>query len=172
MIKVTNRSDGSTGYTIPELSIKRIFAPNQTLEIEEEELNRLQFQPGGTELINRFFKIEDKEIAQQISPLQSNEPEYWYDNEKIIEILQSGSRDEFLDFFDFAPVGAIELMKTIAVQLPLTDTGKMQIIKDKTGLNVQKAIENYKDNIEVKVEKKPSRRVSTQSNSPTRRTNK
>jgi hypothetical protein len=54
--------------------------------------------------------------------------------------MQNGSLDEFLDCLDFAPEGVIDLIKTLAVELPLNDVAKREAILNKTGFNVDNAI--------------------------------
>mgnify|MGYP006988999603 CR=1 FL=1 len=51
-----------------------------------------------------------------------------------------GSLDAFLDALDFAPMGVIDLIKSMAVSLPLTDLNKRKALKDKTGFDVDKAL--------------------------------
>jgi len=38
--------------------------------------------------------------------------------------MKTGSLDEFLDCLDFAPEGVTDLIKTLAVELPLNDVAK------------------------------------------------
>ena len=63
---------------------------------------------------------------------------------QIIELLKSGSFDAFLDCLQFAPTGVIDLIKTFSVELPLTDTRKIEALKEKTGFDVIKALEMKK----------------------------
>ena len=70
----------------------------------------------------------------------TTEPEYFYTEEKIINIMKNGTLDEFLDLLDFAPIGRLDLIKKFAVSLPLTDTVKIEHILKKTGFDVSKAI--------------------------------
>jgi hypothetical protein len=53
--------------------------------------------------------------------------------------------DSLLDALDFAPAGVVELIKTIAVNLPLTDTQKAHAIKAKTGFDVATAIRHIEE---------------------------
>ena len=141
-IKVTNRSNGSIGYFIPELNIRRTFGPYESKTIDEEEIQKIMYQDGGYALVNSYLLIEDKEAANKYSPEYSKEPEYWMDKDNIIKVMTSGSLDEFLDFLDFCPLGSLETVKDLAVSLPLTDTNKMKAIQNKTGMNVYNAIQN------------------------------
>ena len=56
--------------------------------------------------------------------------------------MQSGSLEQFEDCLDFAPIGVIDLVKEIAVKMPLTDTVKIKALKNKTGFDVIRALEN------------------------------
>ena len=110
-----------------------------------------------------YFLIQDKDIAHEFSPLVSNEPEYNYTKEDIIKLVRFGSLDEFLDALDFAPEGVIELIKTVSIELPLTDTQKMQAYKDKKGTDLANLIkineEAKKEQVETKATQQ--RRVAT-----------
>ena len=55
-------------------------------------------------------------------------------------MLLNGSLDAFLDALDFAPIGVIDLIKTMSVQLPLTDLNKRRALKEKTGFDVDRAL--------------------------------
>ena len=83
--------------------------------------------------------------------------------------MRVGSQDEFLDMLDFAPDGVMNLVKKYAVDLPLTDLYKIEALKNKTGFDSAKALENSKDeDEEIKVASNPTRRVSTE-DKPSRR---
>ena len=51
------------------------------------------------------------------------------------------SQDEWLDCLDFAPEGVIDLIKALAVELPLTDTRKMESFKQKKGIDLARMIQ-------------------------------
>ena len=73
------------------------------------------------------------------------EPEYDYTPTDIKNLLLNGSLDELLDCLDFAPEGVIEIVKDLAVELPLNDVAKREAILNKTGFNVTNAIEIKKE---------------------------
>jgi len=54
--------------------------------------------------------------------------------------MEHGSLDEFLDCLDFAPEGVKDLIKNLAVELPLNDVAKREAIFNKLGFNVDNAI--------------------------------
>lgn len=155
---IKNRSNGFVGYYIPEINLRRSFGPYEAKEVDAEEIQKVVYQSGGQELVDAYFIIEDKDLAATISPEVSQEPEYWMDKDNIIKILTSASQDEFLDFLDFCPAGALETVKDLAVSLPISDVNKMKAIQEKTGMNVYNAIQNKDEEIE-KTSSRTTRRV-------------
>lgn len=135
---VKNRSASRVGYTIPEDNIRRTFAPGETKALRESELVKLSFQPGGKEMMVAFLQITNEKLlnALNINP----QDEYFMSEQQIVELLQNGSQDAFLDCLDFAPEGVIDLIKKYSVSLPLTNLDKRRALKDKTGFDVDKAI--------------------------------
>ena len=67
--------------------------------------------------------------------------------------MLNGSLDEFLDCLDFAPEGVRELIKVLAVELPLNDVAKRKAIFEKLGFNVDKAIEIEQESADADEEK-------------------
>ena len=180
-VKVINRSSGPVGYTIPEINLSRVFAAGEDKDIPVDELQKLAYQSGGQELIDMYFLIQDKEVANEFSPLVANELEYNYTKDDVIKLIRYGSLDEFLDALDFAPEGVIELIKSVSIELPLTDTQKMQAFKDKRGTDLANLIKINEEakaeaSSEIKVtqrrvaaptvveEEAPKRRVTSQYN--------
>ena len=139
-IKVVNKYSGVVGYEVPDLNVHRDFFPNESKDISYEQLERLSFVPGGETILRQYLEITDKEVANQILH-KTPEPEYYYSEEDIKRIMQYGTLDEFLDCLDFAPSVVIDMIKTLAVDLPLNDVAKRDAIKDKFGYDVTKAIE-------------------------------
>ena len=139
-IKVRNRSFGSVGYTIPDLgNLHREFEFNETKEIPFEELFKLTQIPGGPYIIENYLTIENDEAVAAL--LGEVEPEYYYTSDEITQLLTDGSLDQLEDCLNFAPAGVIDLVKEIAVMLPLNDVAKRDLIFKKTGFNVSQAIE-------------------------------
>lgn len=147
LVKVKNRSNATSVYTIPELGdrtrIRREFAPGESKNIDLEELKALIYIPGGETLLMDYLQIQDAEALKELQ--LDVEPEYNMSRNDIINLLQSGSMDSFLDCLDFAPEGVLDLIKELAVELPLTDSRKREAIKEKMGLDVDKAIQNKKE---------------------------
>lgn len=139
MIKVTNISVGSLGYTLPELHIKRHFTPKETKEISFGELFALYNSEGGRALILNKLAVKDKAAIDELG--FDVEREYFYTEDQVKDILVNGSQAAFLDLLDFAPEGILDIVKSLAVSLPLNDVAKRDAIFEKLNFNVTKAIE-------------------------------
>ena len=147
IIKVTNRDSGSVGYTVAEMGVHRKFQKGEVKEIRMEELRKLSYLPGGQAIINDCLIIHNEEALKELNP--DYEPEYFYTEADIRELLLKGTEAEFLDCLDFAPEGVIELVKQLAVELKVNDLAKREAILNKTGFNVTRAIQINEESQEV-----------------------
>lgn len=140
IIKVLNRSNGQTIYSIPEMNgLRRVYEAGEKKDVTLEELQKLSYIPGGMELLRDNLVILNNDAAIK-EILGDVEQEYSYTEEDIKKLMVQGSLDEFLDCLDFAPQGVKDLIKKIAVELPLNDVQKRQAILEKLGFNVDNAI--------------------------------
>lgn len=141
---VTNRSASRVGYSAPEVGVKnREFAPGETKKISKAELEELSYQPGGIKLIKEYLLIQDPNVRADL--VGDVEPEYNMTPAQVQDLILNGTHDEWLDCLDFAPEGVIDLIKTLSVELPLTDTVKMQSFKEKKGLDLARMIQAKKE---------------------------
>ena len=122
MYNVKNRSSSMVVYRIPETNLRREFAPGETKRIPFGELEKLTYQPGGRELLENFLQILEEEVTTNLNV--HRELEYDMSEEQVRDLLLTGSVDAFLDALDFAPIGVIDLIKSMAVALPLTNLQK------------------------------------------------
>ena len=139
-IEVINKFSGTVGYEVPDLGVYRNFQPREKKEITIDELERLSYIPGGMTILKEYLEIADKNIAEKILNGKL-EPEYFYTEADIKQLMTTGSMDEFLDCLDFAPLAVQELIKDMAVNLPLNDIAKREAIKEKLDFDVSRAIE-------------------------------
>ena len=165
VLSVTNRSSMKVIYTIPNLNVRRTFAPGQTLSITYGELEQLTFQPGGNHIITDYLYIKDPEAAgTKVTPNPKVDPEYYYTEEDVIELLLNtkndpDNMDKFLDALDFGVDGVKDLIKKYAVELPCNDVAKRDAIKEKLHFDVTSMIQNGGE--ETVVAEKKTRRVKT-----------
>lgn len=138
MYNVKNRSSSMVVYRIPETNLRREFAPGETKRIPFGELEKLTYQSGGRELLENFLQILEEEVTTNLNV--HRELEYDMSEAQVRDLLLTGSLDAFLDALDFAPIGVIDLIKSMAVTLPLTNLQKRKALKDKTGFDVDKAL--------------------------------
>lgn len=140
MIRVTNRDNGSVGYTIPDMgNLHRNFQSGETKEVTMEELRKLAWLPGGQYILENLLVIENIEAQQELLP--SVEPEYNYTKTDVENLLSKGSVEQLQDCLDFAPDGVVNMVKDIAVSTELNDMRKREVILEATKFNVSKAIE-------------------------------
>lgn len=140
---VTNRSHTTVIYSIPEDNIRREFAPGEAKKIKYGELEKLSYKPGGQRLMQDYFLIDHEGAIEDLNIIA--EPEYYLNSEGVIDLLKNGSQDLFLDCLENAPEGVIDLIKSLAVSLPVTDTQKLEAIQKYTGFNAAAAIRHNKE---------------------------
>ena len=159
LIKVVNRDNGTVGYTIPDLgNLHRNFQPKEEKEVTMEELRKLSYLPGGVTLLRDCLVIKNADAIAEL--LGEVEPEYHYTEEEIKKLLLYGTMDQFMDCLDFAPQGVIDLLRSLAVELQVSDINKREVIKTKTGFDVTKAIEINKATVEEEVAPEKSIRAA------------
>ena len=138
IVEVRNRDSGNVGYSIKDLGIWRNFAPGEIKKVPLEELKALQYAPGGEFTLKHLLMIKDKDALSVLNI--ETEPEYFYTEVEIRELLTKGTLDQLKDCLDFAPEGVIEIIKKMAVEIQLPDTLKRTAIFEKTGFNIDNAI--------------------------------
>lgn len=173
LVSVRNRNNGETWYQLDN-GIVRSFNKGEVKKVPFKELVQLNYSQGGKALLAENLVVENEEALKILN--MEVEPEYFYDEADIRMLLFSGSYDEFADFLDFAPEGAIEIAKDIAVNEEIPDMKKREMLSKKTGLNINNAIMvNHitEDESDKKEEPKKERRVKVAENTeskPERRT--
>ena len=140
MVIVKNRSSNTVSYSIPEDGIRRHFSQGEEKTLPLSEMEKLTYRPGGSYLIANYLQIKDAEAIEKLG--MNIEPEYNMSVEDVKKLMLEGSLDAFLDCLDFAPAGVIQIIKDLAVKLPLNDVAKRKAIKDKTNFDVDRAIAN------------------------------
>lgn len=163
-VVVKNRSSSMVVYSVPEMGVRREFAPSEVKRIDMDELTALSYVPGGMNLIRKHLFIQDEEALEEMSV--KVEPEYYLDEKGVIELLEHGSLDAFLDCLDFAPQGVLDLIKKHAVALPVNDNRKRDAIKNKMGFDVTAALKHLE---EARLAEEKERGESTEAVAPVRR---
>ena len=153
LYNVKNRSAGMVVYSVPELGVRRVFSPGETKRIAFNELEALSFIPGGKEIIANYLQVRSAQVLEELNV--HTEPEYFMDRDQVIELIKTGSLDQFMDALDFAPAGVIELIKTLSVELPVDDFNKRKAIMDKLGYDIDAAIRNSSKNDSAEEEATP-----------------
>lgn len=145
-IKLTNRDNGTVGYSIPDLNLHRTFSGGETKTVTFEELEKLAWVKGGLNLLKNYLIIQDQEAAEEL--LGNVEPEYYYTKDTVRTLLTEGTLEQLQDTLEFAPKGVIDLVKEEAVELPVNSVAMRDEILKKTKFNVDKAVEMKKASLE------------------------
>lgn len=166
VVNVTNRDNSMVGYWIPEMNIKRTFNAGEDKDLTASELRALAWTKGGRAVIKNHLIIDNAELVTEL--LGNVEPEYFYTEEDIVNLLLYGTEDQLRDALDFGYEGTTSLIKDKAVDLKLNDIRKRDIILEKTKFDVTNAIrineESEKAIAEAKVRRAaPINAVSTES---------
>jgi hypothetical protein len=143
---VKNRSAGIAVYKIPELGVRRTFQSGEVKKISAEELEKLTYRPGGMALLANFLQIMEPEAIAKVG--LRTEPEYHMSEQDIARLITSGSLDAFLDCLDFAPISVIDLIKKLAIDIPMVDMQKRKALKEKTGFDVEAALKHNEEDKE------------------------
>ena len=171
--RIKNRSASMVVYKIPEDGIRREFAPGEVKNIPYSELVKLTYQAGGKEIMSDFLQLDDEELIYDFNI--KAEPEYYMSEAQVAELIKSGSYDAFLDCLDYAPIGVIDLIKRLAVSLPMNDMAKVKALKEKTGFDLEAALANIRaeqeDESEVAASAEERKPRAAASGSTGRRTN-
>lgn len=136
-VTVKNRNNGYTGYTLPN-GVKRQFTLGQTRKIDINELKELRDCDGGEYILKNYLIIDDQNALDFLD--LHPEPEYFYTEAEIKELLTTGSLDQLEDALNFAPQGVIDIIKDMGVKIELPDTRKRKMIFEKTGFSIDNAI--------------------------------
>lgn len=158
LIKVKNRDAGTVSYTVPELNVTRLFQKGEVKEIPFSELQQLAYTIGGKVLLKECLVIGDEDALEAL--VGGVEPEYFYTEEDVKDLLTRGSLAQLQDCLDFAPSGVIDLVKDYAVRMEVNDITKREAILKATGFNVTKAIEINKASQEEEATEEKVRRAT------------
>lgn len=144
LIDVTNRSNVTVIFKIPERHIRREFYPKETKRIPYQDILDVVAQPGGRELLYNYLLINNPTALREGLNVDE-EPEYWLTEAKIPEWMTTCDLTEFKDALDYAPEGVLGLIKNYAVSLPLNDMAKREAIFNQLKFDVTNAIKNNAD---------------------------
>lgn len=138
-IKVENKSGKYLMDRIPNTNIVFVWAkPGAYCYLTKEQIKELYHKPGGV----LFFKnliIHDEKLRAEL--LGEVEPEYYYGQAEVDILLKEGTTEQLEDALDFADSGTIDLIIRRAIELKIPDLNKREIIKARTGHDINKSIE-------------------------------
>ena len=137
LVSVRNRARGNTGYTL-DGNFHRDFSFGEIKKVPFKELRELSYAPGGQYILDNYLVVEDEDALNLLN--MAVEPEYFYTEDQIRDLLFKAEMPAFEDFLDFAPKGAIDLATNIAVKEQIPDIRKRDLLGKKSGININNAI--------------------------------
>lgn len=161
-IKVENRSGKYLVDSIPNTNIKFTWVKQGSFVfLTEGEIKELYYKPGG-KLFFQNLIIHDQKLREEL--IGEVEPEYYYTQKEIDEILLNGSIDQLRDALDFSPKGGVDLIVNRAIKLKIPDHNKRMVITEFTGHDINSSIlfddvEDEKDN-KIEQDNKHKRRAN------------
>lgn len=164
-VEVRNLVGHETGYSVPELHVKRRFEPFETKRVEAEELRKLHYRKGGRIMLHEYLSVQNDELRKEFD-IPEDQIEYDWTAYDVQNLLLNGDEDSLRDALDFGPAGIVELIERMAFDMKIPDVNKREIIKEMTGKDVNKQIE-LKTQEEARLAK--DRGEQSEENTPKRR---
>jgi hypothetical protein len=142
---VTSKFNGYVSVSLLNSGIKYVWNNiNSSLDLTKEEIKQILNTPGGRDILENKVIISDADILKELN--LNVEPEYFYTEKDIEDLLKNGSIDQLQDALDFAPEGTVDLIVETATKMKLEDRNKLKIIKESTGFDVESMIDISADN--------------------------
>lgn len=156
-IRVLGR--GGQFYRISDgpLKILRQFGYYEVKHIPLYELEALMGTPGGEDLIRNYLVVEKKGLDALGIEV---EPEYFYDQKIIKDILFSGNLAKIEDTLEFGNDAVKELVCRVATKEKVYDTRVLELIKEKTGCDIVQSMKISEMSQEPVKQEKKQRKVS------------
>lgn len=171
-IAVQNLTNNDVVYIDDNGGVARrmVFHAQQTILVEKEVIERMQYDTGGAVLLKDFLSVKDEDMRADIG-IPEDQIEYNWTKEDVKNLLTSGEEDALRDALDFAPQGIIDMIIDMAVAMPLNDRNKVEIIAEATGRNIEMMINNklQYEKASDKAPEKNTQRRSTPKAQPGRR---
>ena len=61
-MKIKNRSASVVVYRVPDLHVRRRFAPGEIKDVPVEELKQLAYTVGGREILTHFLQVNKEDL--------------------------------------------------------------------------------------------------------------
>lgn len=141
-VDVVSRAHGSIVYKIDHLNVRRVWQKSGDVrQISIKELMELNNTKGGPRLLREYLVIKDQEAVNMLLG-DDLPPEYSYTDKEIDFLLYEGTVEQLMDCLDFAPEGALALIKAKAIDRKPDTTAKVSAINKKFGIDLDGIIRN------------------------------
>lgn len=154
LVPIWNIGIGDVGYTANtgSGSVRRTWRTSNSMqEIEFKELRAVFNEPGVRQLFEVFNKelgrYEDaellikNELVREKLDLKSI-GKYTLEKEAILDLFENGSLTKFEEVLENCPNATLDRIVMEAIELPLSDINKINLIKSYSGKDILMAIQN------------------------------
>ena len=154
LVPIWNIGIGDTGYTANNgiSTIRRTWRmPNSMQEVEFKELRNVFNEPGVRQLFETYNKelgrYEDGELLIKNEAVREKLDlkaigKYTLEKDAILDLFTNGSLTKFEEVLENCPNATLDKIVMEAIELPLTDINKINLIKSYSGKDILTAIQN------------------------------
>lgn len=142
-VAVESIARGVVSYRVEGSNIKRRWhKPGVTKKISVEELEGVLAGPGGELLLTRFLCIHDEPTREYLG-LPVTEESMMTDA-KILKLLKNGTSAELKEIVPKMYNENIKRMAELAIDIEIESMSKINYLKEKSGVDIYKAIQDKK----------------------------
>lgn len=143
MVEVVSIGRGMVGYTAEGTGARRKwYKSGVSKQIPMEELIMLMNSQGGEVLLTRYLLIKDNEVRRILGlPLDK---EKIMDKTDMIDVL-NGSIEDLKETVKKMYPESVEVLADLAIELEIDHMGKINFLKEKTGIDVYRQIQEKKE---------------------------
>lgn len=137
MITVKNISSAMVVLAIPELRFRRELAPGRTVPVTQEEYDTMMFDPGINTMVHDHY-IEFGGIENEERVIVDDSEKF--DTSIIKKMLETQDITQFAKFIPNAAPAEKDTVVKLAVELGITNSGFVTLIKKYCDVDVISAI--------------------------------
>lgn len=142
IVEVFNNTTGAVAFNTDIKGKRKWDKPDSVKKVTLGELKDLINSRGGERLLLECLLIKDIDIREELSlPIEA---EHLLDRNDVEQLLK-GDADQIGDILEKTNSGVKEKVASVAIEQKITDTDKMEVIQEHTGVDVYSAIKEKKE---------------------------
>lgn len=143
MVEVLSIGRGMVGYIAEGTGARRKwYKSGVSKQVPIEELMMLMNSQGGEVLLTRYLLIKDPEVRKILGlPLDK---EKTMDKTDMVNVL-NGSIEDLKEIVKKMYPENVEVLADLAIELEIDHMGKINFLKEKTGIDIYRQIQEKKE---------------------------